>query len=180
MTDALTDEGSYRVEWLRTICQKAGKGTLNSIDARAVLCAVDGLLATISALRAERDELAAAVCVLVDRLGTYIKAYNIACEEDNELEVSRSVLKQITANLPTAAKELMEELERLRANQRTPGTVEVCAQCNARNPNSDGQCPGTWIGGSQDYSQCPVPIRSAAAEQSIPTGLGDSPNTTKD
>ena len=156
MTDALTDE---ELAWLHdlapqdiTLDKEQDEKLCVLLGTSEAQCVPVRLLATISALRAERDELAASVVqIIIEINGRDVECP--ICEGGTFDGAPVHVFNCLLENLPTAAKALMEELERLRANQRTPGTVEVCGNCRIE----VGE-PGFDCGDSQ------CPIRSAAKE----------------
>lgn len=121
------------------------EGKLRDIGPRVSNCASDraALLDEVTRLQGEAG-------VLIDRLRTFIHSYNTAMEEDDPKAVTESVLAQILSNLPSAGQALLEERDRLRANQRTPGTVEKCGLCGHYEST-----PGTQISGCGKES-CPI------------------------
>lgn len=81
----------YGVAWLRELCDKAGKGVLNNIDARCVWRSIAGLLATIDAQASENERLKASLAVVVEAL-TKIKNMRRLGEA---ADVARDALAQL-------------------------------------------------------------------------------------
>lgn len=112
----------YGVTWLRELCDKAGKGVLKNVDARCVRRVVDGLLDTITEAHGKIAVLVEALNECANDLGAeltskYGQIQKYVSEKrrfDRDMEPVNTALK-LLADLPTAAKALLEERDSLRA-----------------------------------------------------------------
>lgn len=120
--------------------------------------------------RAELTTAQAQVKVLVDRIRAHSKAYNDRLTEDGDflgmdlpLASSFTLLDMaINEDLPTSTQSFLSELERLRGNQRTPGTVEVCARFKYWDTEADESCSDKPA--SCHFQDCPIrPVKEPQA-----------------
>lgn len=97
--------------------------------------------------RAEKAETSVAV------LAEAAEAYRMAKTAD-ECDKTSAHLEEVLANLPAAAQALLDRLKKAEANQRTPGTHEIC-QC------APERCTCTYEHQWSDCERKDCPIRVA-------------------
>ncbi len=122
---------------------------------------------------AERDQAVAKLAIVAEAYEEVSTRASILASQQFERnrDLCAGLIREInkgdaaTKDLDTAATSLLSEVEALRKNQRTPGTVEICPQCKRDvgnlHPIDKDSCPG-WINPFGD-KPCPLKaIRTAA------------------
>lgn len=118
----------------------------------------DGYCAAMIEARARAEQAEAASAMLVEKAKKVIAEWDQpfeTLEEPDTLKTDEAITELLSSitDLPTHTTAHLERVRKLEANQRTPGTVEVCATCGVKFP---GSCGASYaIHGSRP----PCPIR---------------------